>query len=237
VSAEDFLARLAAEPERAALFLDVDGTLAPIVARPEDATVPEETKAELRRLSGRYGLVACVSGRTSEEARRIVGVPELTYVGEHGLELAPEAGRWRQRLEEFAAGIEWPAERKRLSVSYHWRTAPDPEAARLDLERVAEQALAAGLRPRFGRKVLEIRPPVDANKGTAVRTLLEQQALHRALYAGDDSTDLDAFRGLDGLELAVRVAIASAEAPPDLAAAADLVLAGPAALLELLRQL
>jgi trehalose 6-phosphate phosphatase len=237
VAAPDLLSRLAAEPARAALLLDVDGTLAPIVARPEDAAVPEATRDELRRLASRYALVACVSGRMSEDAERIVGVPELVYVGEHGLELAPEAEQWRQRIAEFADGVEWPTERKRLSVSFHWRTAADPEAAQAYLERVAEQARAAGLRPRFGRMVLEIRPPVDANKGTAVRVLLAERGLRRALYAGDDATDLDAFLGLDGLELAVRIAISSTEAPSDLATAADLVLAEPTALLELLRQL
>jgi trehalose 6-phosphate phosphatase len=237
VAAADLLTRLAAEPDRAALLLDVDGTLAPIVARPEDAAVPDETRAELERLMRRYALVACVSGRTSEDAARIVGVPGIVYVGEHGLELAPEAERWRERLAEFADEVEWPAERKRLSVSFHWRTAFDPDAAQAYLERVAERARAADLRPRFGRMVLEIRPPVDANKGTAVRALLEERELRRALYAGDDATDLDAFLGLDGLEIAVRIAISSAEAPSDLAAAADLVLAEPAALLELLRQL
>jgi len=237
MDAEALLARLAAEPGRAALFFDVDGTLAPIVARPEDAAVPEETQANLRRLAGRYALVACVSGRTAEEAKRVVGVPELTYVGEHGLELDPRAERWQRALEEFAEDVDWPAERKRLSISFHWRTANDPQAAETYLARVAEQAAAAGLRPRFGRKVLEIRPPVDADKGTAVRTLLEHYGLHRALYAGDDSTDLDAFLGLDGLELAIRVAISSDEGPSELAAAADLVLGGPEALQELLRRL
>lgn len=235
--AEDLLARLASEPERGAVLLDVDGTLAPIVARPEDAAVPENTRVELRRLASRYALVACVSGRTREDAERIVGIPEIVYVGEHGLELAPEAEQWRRRLAEFVDAVDWPAERKRLSVSFHWRTASDPEAAQAYLERVAERALSAELRPRFGRMVLEIRPPVDADKGTAVRTLLAERGLHRALYAGDDATDLDAFRGLDGLELAVRVAISSAEAPSDLSTAADLVLAEPAALLELLRHL
>jgi trehalose 6-phosphate phosphatase len=116
VAPADLLARLAAEPAGAALLLDVDGTLAPIVARPEDATVPEETRAELERLADRYGLVACVSGRTSEDAKRVVGVESLVYVGEHGLELAPDAEIWRRRVEVFADGIDWPAERKRLTV-------------------------------------------------------------------------------------------------------------------------
>ena len=102
---------------------------------------------------------------------------------------------------------------------------------------MAERARLVGLEPHWGRKVLELRPPVDADKGTAVRSLLGERNLGRALYAGDDSTDLDAFRGLDGLEVAVRVAVVSGEAPRGLREAADLVVESPAELLELLREL
>ena len=235
--ARDSLALLRDAPERAALLLDVDGTLAPIVPRPEDARVPPETRTELERLASRYALVACVSGRTSADARRIVGVERLVYVGTHGLELEPEAERWAAVLREFAAGVPWPVEDKGLTVSFHYRRAPDEEAARAELEEVAERAREAGLRARFGRKVLELLPPIDANKGTAIRRLLGERALRRALYAGDDTTDLDAFRALDGLELAVRVAVASTEGPPELRAAADLVVATPAELVDLLRGL
>jgi trehalose 6-phosphate phosphatase len=234
---EDALARLSEDPALAAVLLDVDGTLAPIVARPELADVPEETRAELRRLVERYALVACVSGRSGEEARRLVGVEGVVYVGVHGLELASEAERWREALRPFAQ-LDWPwLEDKGLTVALHWREAADEQAARAELESVAERAEEAGLEVRWGRKVLELRPPVEADKGTAVRTLLEERGLRRALYAGDNTTDLDAFRGLDGLEVAVRIAVASPEAPPGLREAADLVVASPAELLELLRQL
>src|SRR2546423_10549412 len=136
-----------------------------------------------------------------------------------------------------AAGEQRPAEDKGLSVSFHYRGALDEEAARRELEDVAAAARAAGLRARFGRKVLELLPPIDANKGTAIRRLLGERELRRALYAGDDTTDLDAFRALGGLELAVRVAVASAEGPPELRAAADVVVEDPPALLHLLRTL
>ena len=228
---------LAAEPERAAVLLDVDGTLAPIVARPEDAYVPEETRGELARLAGRYALVACVSGRPRSEVERMVGVAGVAVVGEHGLELAPEAAAWADRVAEFARGVDWPAERKPLSVSFHFRRADDQEAARAYLTRVADAAEAEGLVPRWGRMVLEVRPPVAADKGTAVRTLVTRAGVRRALYAGDDRTDLDAFHGLDGLELGVRVAVGSAEAPPELLAAADLVVDGTDGVLGLLRRL
>ena len=217
--------------------MDVDGTLAPIVPRPELAELPEEARAELRRLVARYGLVACVSGRTGKDARRLVGVDGIVYVGVHGLELAPEADRWRAPLRQFA-GFDWRwVEDKGLTVAFHWREADDEDTARASLEGVAERARALGLEARWGRKVLELRPPVEADKGTAVRALLAERGLRRALYAGDDTTDLDAFRGLDGLDVAVRVALASAESPPGLRESADLVLESPAELLELLRLL
>ena len=231
------MTRFAADPASTALFLDVDGTLAPIVARPELAEVPEETRAEVRRLVDRYALVACVSGRTGEEARRLVGVEGVVYVGVHGLELAPEAESWRDTLQPFAS-LDWPwIEDKGLTVALHWREAGDQDAAHAELGVVADQARAAGLDVRWGRKVLELRPPVAADKGTAVRSLLDERSLRRGLYAGDDTTDLDGFRGLDGCELAVRVAVVSGEAPAGLADAADVVVGSPAELLDVLRGL
>jgi trehalose 6-phosphate phosphatase len=234
----DVLARLAEHPERAALLLDVDGALAPIVPRPEDARVPPETQAELRRLHGRYALVACISGRAGEDAKRVVGVPELVYVGNHGLELEPEAQAWGERLERFLAETDWErTEDKRLSAALHYRDMEDEDAARQALDEIAERARAQGFVARYGRKVLELLPPLDANKGSAVRGLLAERGLRRALYAGDDTTDLDAFRALEELELGVRVAVASSEGPADLRASADIVVDDPAALLVLLREL
>jgi trehalose 6-phosphate phosphatase len=237
VGSEALLRVLAENPAAAAIMLDVDGTLAPIVARPELASVPEPTRAELRRLVARYALVACISGRTGVDAREIVGVDGPVYVGVHGLELAPEAENWRGPLGEFAESVDWPVEDKGLAVVFHYREAEDEEAALAVLRGVADRATALGLRVQFGRKVLEVRPPVAADKGTAVRALLEQRGLRRALYAGDDTTDLDAFRGLDGLDHSVRIAVASAEGPPELREAADIVVESPAALVELLHLL
>jgi trehalose 6-phosphate phosphatase len=235
------IARLAETPERAAVILDVDGTLAPIVSRPEDAAVPAETRAELERIAVRYRLLAFVSGRMGEDARRMVGVDRAEYVGVHGLELAPEAQRWRDPLRELAE-TNWPwgqVEDKRLTVSFHYRNAGDEQAAVAQAEEIAGRARELRLVPRFGRKVLEVRPPVEADKGTAVVQLLREAEVSRALFAGDDTTDLDAFRGLReaGLELAVCVAVASREGPPELVDQADLVVASPQELLELLRQL
>jgi trehalose 6-phosphate phosphatase len=234
----DLLARLAEDPGQAALFLDVDGVLAPIVARPEDAQVPEGTRVELRRLNERYALVACISGRAGADAQRIVGIPELVYVGNHGLELDGGAAEWHARLQQFLVDVNWPAtENKGLTASLHYRGAGDEAAARATLQNVKARAERAGFVARFGRKVLEVLPPLEVNKGTAVRQLLAERNLERALYAGDDTTDLDGFRALDGLDVSVRIAVVSEEGPAELREAADLTVGRPEELLEVLRRL
>jgi trehalose 6-phosphate phosphatase len=234
----DALTRIVAEPSEAALFLDVDGVLAPIVPNPEDSTVPPETRSELARLARKYALVACITGRTGAFARSIVGLDGLRYVGQHGLELHPEAERWSTRVHAFAEAHPWDwQERKPLTVAFHYRLAADQDAARDMLEQVARDALADGLRTKWGRMVLEVLPPIEASKGTAVRELLRESGLQRALYAGDDVTDLDAFDALDGLEAAVRVAVVSSEGPSELGERADLIVGSTHAFRELLEQL
>jgi trehalose 6-phosphate phosphatase len=229
---------LAAEPQRAGLLVDFDGVLAPIVARPGDAYPPPEARRELARLAGRYALVAVVSGRATDDVRRRVDVPGLVYVGSHGLELEPGAEQWREAISTFADEAGWAdTERKGLAVTFHYRRADDEAAAVARLEEIAAGAREAGLAARFGRKVLEVLPPVDANKGTAVRRLLAEAGLRRALVAGDDTTDLDAFHAVDGLEVAVRVAVASDESPPELRSAADIVVADTTEFLALLASL
>jgi trehalose 6-phosphate phosphatase len=242
VNAPVLLVRLRSEPERAAILLDVDGALAPIVPRPEDAAVPAETRAELERLAGKYGLVACITGRPADDARRMVGVDSIEYVGVHGLEADPQARRFTLELEAFAERIPWPwtVENKGgVTLSFHYREAPDEEEAERRVDEVARAAEAAGLTVHRGRKVIEVRPPVRADKGTAVRRLLNGRPLTRALYAGDDTTDLDGFRGLEeaGLEVALKVAVGSQEMNPALLTRAEMVVEGPGELVHVLKTL
>ena len=161
----------------------------------------------------RYALVACVSGRPGDRAREIVGVPELTYVGEHGLELDPEAERWAPLIHAFAAerrlvGRGQAAVRR---VPLPHRAGSGGGAPHARGGRAA--AVAEGFRTRWGRLVLEVLPPLETSKGTAVRRLLATTGATRALYAGDDTTDLDGFAALDGLEVAVRIAVSRPKAP------------------------
>jgi trehalose 6-phosphate phosphatase len=241
MSAPVRLVRFRSEPEKAAVLLDIDGTLAPIVERPEDAAVPDETRSEVERLAGRYGLVACVSGRPTAEARRIVGLDGIEYIGVHGLEGHPGVPKYTPLIERLidTAGWPWRVETKAgVTAAFHYREADDEEAAD-PVERVVETAEALGLAVQRGRKVVEVKPPIDVDKGTAARELLERRGIDRALYAGDDTTDLDAFRGLDeaGLDVVLKVAVASPEMHPRLLTEADLVVDGPGELLYLLRTL
>ena len=245
-------------PEESAVLFDVDGTLAPIVEDPAQASVPEPTRAALRKLAGRFALVACVSGRRSLEARRLVGVEELTYAGNHGLEvLGPgeqeaafdvSLGNRANAAREFVRDLDAETlravglrlEDKGPIQAFHWRGAPSELAAEARAREIAERAQRAGLEPRWGRKVLELRPTANVDKGTAVRRLLERPGLELALFAGDDRTDLDAMHALRSLveggqlRRAVCIGVASEEAPPALAEEVDALVAGPAELVAVL---
>jgi trehalose 6-phosphate phosphatase len=260
VTASDLepLAPLRDRLAEAAVLCDVDGTLAPIVARPEDARLLEGVADALRALRPRVALLGFVSGRALADAARIVGLEDAAYAGNHGMELrlpghaartAPEVAPHLEAIARLAEA--WPPERlagvgvrleeKGPTLSFHRRGAPDPAAADALLARVAENARVAGLVTTTGREVLEVRPPVAIDKGTAVRALLAGSGARLATYLGDDRTDADAWRALrelvaEGvLEHAVGVAAASGEVPPEVHAAADVEVDGPAGALAVLR--
>jgi trehalose 6-phosphate phosphatase len=258
----DSLRPLTDDPERAAIFCDIDGTLAPIVRRPEEAHVREEISLLLSRLGRRYGCVACVSGRPVAEARRLVGVGSIAYAGSHGAELlhagekkpalAPAFASWEGRVRRFVTARQNVRELKLLRIriedkgpieAFHWRGVPDEAAAESWLSNVAQEAEDEGFATHWGRKVLEIRPPVPIDKGQAVRTLIEETRVSGALFAGDDVTDLDAFDALDSLAAAgtlasaVRVGVRSAEGPPAIVERADVVVDGVRGMVDVLAAL
>jgi trehalose 6-phosphate phosphatase len=145
------------------------------------------------------------------------------------------------------------SEDKDAIAAFHWRGAPDEEAAAAAVQEIAHRAQEAGLAIHWGRKVLEVRPPVSLDKGLGVTALLRpssggadgagERPLVAAVYVGDDTTDLDAFRGLralvrsGALQSALCVAVSSDEAPPELAAEADLTVDGTGGVRALLEAL
>jgi trehalose 6-phosphate phosphatase len=226
------------ESGRLVLLLDFDGTLAPIVAHPEMAAMPEATRAALDRLMARPGVtVAVVSGRGLADVRERTAVPGIAYAGNHGMEIEgaglrrthPEALAARPALEAVAAEVgpalaEIPGaflEDKGLTLSVHFRLA-NPE--REDDVR-AIVATAAGTRDDVriteGKKILEVRPRVEWDKGRAVLFLLEQMRPPPdapVLYLGDDRTDEDAFRALAGWSDSAEGVLVAEHPPEDTAA-------------------
>lgn len=255
------LAPLRADPARAAILLDIDGTLAPIVEHAADAQVPEGTRQLLIEVARRYGLVACVSGRQASQARAMVSIGTISYLGSHGAELLragwtearldPELEDWARRIHAFGRQADTADLRRRRVrledkgpiIAFHWRGAPDEREARAAVDELAARAGQAGLHTHWGRKVLEVRPPVRIDKGAGIRLFLDGTGIETALYAGDDVTDLDAFRTLgalveDGqLRHAVRVGVHSDEGPEEITGQADLVVEGTDGVKDLLAAL
>lgn len=255
------LAPLRSNPPGSAVLLDIDGTLSPIVENAADASVPEATRKLLIGISRRYGLVACVSGRRASEARAMVSIGTITYLGSHGAELLesgwtesvldPALEEWVARIEQFRLQSDTAELRRRRVriedkgpiVAFHWRGAADEQGARAAVETLAAQALQDGFEVHWGRKVMEARPPVRIDKGAGICKLLARHRVANALYGGDDTTDLDAFQTLkrlasDGvLESAVCVGVRSEDGPPEIEESADLVVNGTAGMLDLLAAL
>ena len=258
---EELLAPLKAAPDRSAILLDVDGVLAPIVQHADDAHMPESTRRPLIEVARRYGVVACVSGRRASDARRIVSLGSIAYLGSHGSEVlmpgavAPELDRelqaWTRRVQAFTRDayderlrrLRVRLEDKEAIAALHWRGVPDEEEAESAVREVAEAAEKAGFTPHWGRKVLEIRPPVRIDKGAGIVAMLRNRDLAGALYVGDDATDIDAFHGLSELVemgrlgTAVRIGVRSDEGPSALQREADAMVDGTDGVRELLQAL
>jgi trehalose 6-phosphate phosphatase len=248
--AGDALAPLVAHPEASGVVLDFDGTLSPIVTEPAQARPGAGAAEVLVALVARYAVVAVVSGRPVDFLVPLV--PEgVVLSGLYGLEVVrggerhepAQAGVWRQVVAHVSRrstdhGPEgMVVEPKGMSLTLHYRA--HPEAGPAVAEWARRQAARSGLVARPAKMSVELHPPIDSDKGTALEQLVD--GLGAVLYAGDDRGDLPAFDALDRLAArgvaTVRVAVAGAEAPSELVARADLVVDDPAGLVDLLRTL
>ncbi|CAA9424743.1 MAG: Trehalose-6-phosphate phosphatase [uncultured Rubrobacteraceae bacterium] len=246
------------EPGTAAVLTDIDGVLAPIVPTPDMSEVPEELRELLRRLSGRYRVVAGISGRAAEDALRLVGLEEIVYYGNHGfeilrpggeVEIVPEAEPYKEKIEELEEKAREElvplgafVEEKGITASIHYRNV-SPEIGERCREFVEREGERLGLRITTGRGVVEARPPVRADKGTATRKVVEEYEPQKALFMGDDTTDLDAFRELEKMREEgvlgeiLRIGVESEEGPKEIVSEADIVVEGTKGVEETLRAL
>jgi trehalose 6-phosphate phosphatase len=246
---------LAAEPARSGLVLDFDGVLSPIVEDPTASAMPDRVALTLRRLSGRLGLLAVISGRPVAFLEDRVRVPGVPLLGSYGIErsvdgardIDPDAATWTEKIREASRELRellsdspgLRVEEKPVSVAVHWRQAPDYAAAAHEVRRVtARLADETGLRLEPGKLVEELRPPVDVDKGTALTALLNaSEHLKMLAYAGDDLGDAPALRRARDAGGYALVVDHGAETDPRLRALADETFAGTAAFADWLGQL
>jgi trehalose 6-phosphate phosphatase len=243
----------------AGLVTDIDGTISAIAPTPAEAVVEETARRALRRLAERLALVAVMSGRAAAVGAAMVEVPELIYVGNHGMERSHRGAAWTHPGAAAGAGALAAAlaevasaaqeigrdegvivEDKGLSGTVHYRLAPDPEAARAFLLPLAVAAANRhGLVVTEGRLIVELRPNVVVNKGTAVVDLVAEHRLRGIVFLGDDLTDVDAFVALRTLReagevAALRVGVLGAETPPRVREEIDVAVRGVPACVALL---
>jgi trehalose 6-phosphate phosphatase len=244
---------LAEHAARAGVLVDFDGSLAPIIDDPDASRPLPAARDALAALIGRVDLVAVVSGRPVAFLRDRIGLDGVTYVGQYGLQrwvggqvvTDPRVEPYLARVEEIAVAAthELPGvlvERKAgVAVVVHWRRRP--EMADQAAAWVARAAARTALELHPAKMAAELRPPVPVDKGTVVEELCA--GLVAAAFAGDDVGDLAAFDALDRLqgdgrlEHTLRIAVRSAEEPPELDARSDVQVDGPAGLATLLADL
>ncbi len=238
----------------AAVVTDIDGTISAIAPTPAEAMVDPGAHAALALLRERLAEVAVVSGRAPQDGAAMVGLPELTYVGNHGLERIVAGVPWThpvaaamqpaiaaalaeiESAARAAADVPWLiVENKGVTGTIHYRLAPDPVAAVALLEPLARAATGRhDLRLTLGRMILEIRPLLAVNKGTAIRELAHDLGLRGIVFFGDDVTDVDAFRALREMRQAgeastLRVGVLGPETSPAVLAEIDVSVTGVAA--------
>lgn len=240
IDAAEVPAAIAARAPRAGVFLDLDGTLAPIVARPELSRVLPEIPSVLARLVDGLEVVAIVSGRQSHQVRELLDVEGVEIVGTHGLEdVRPMAEEILDEIRAVAAAVGAWVEPKGAAAAVHFRALEDPEAAESTSSgRLAVVAATYDLEVVPGKRILELAPAGRPRKGGAVERIATDRELAAVLFAGDDVGDLDAFAALDRLRTrglwTCAIAAGGRETPAEVLAAADLVLGGPSGVAALL---
>jgi len=229
------------------LITDIDGTISQTAPTPQEAKVSPLCRQYLSALCNRLALVAAISGRPAAEAKNMINIDGMVYIGNHGLE------RWSEGHSEFTqdaqgysrvikAAIEEltpllstkgiSIDNKRVTATIHYRLCQDPQSVERNILAAIENSPhARGLRTIQERMAIDLIPPLKVNKGTATLELIQEYNLHGGIYLGDDVTDIDAFRAIhtasrDSNFQGFSIGIISQEIPETLVAEADFTLNG-----------
>ena len=238
--------KLVAQPP-VGLITDFDGTISPIAPTPQDARISQVCRRFLDSLTLKLALVAVISGRPVTQVRDMVDIDGAVYIGSHGME------RWSYGCAELSSAVRdyVPViellirdvshtitnpgiiiENKGAAVTFHYRLAPDPEAAVTEIMKAIQSSEAAkDLRIIRGKMAIEVIAPVEINKGTATLSLIRDYNLNGAIYLGDDVTDIDAFKALRSASQeagfqGITVAVTGPESPSGLLEEANFTLKG-----------
>lgn len=252
------LIRRLVEQRPCGLLTDIDGTISLIASTPDAARVSAPAREALRLLARQLDLVAVISGRAAADAAALVGLPELIYIGNHGLEVAeagvvqpvPEATAYIPLIDEVLRAAQKRItltgvlfENKGVTAAVHYRLAAQPAQAEQQIGAILYELSAQhGLMLTPGRLVWELRPPLASDKGTAARRLVAEYALCSVIFLGDDRTDADAFRALrelraQGVCATLNVGVAAAETPAVVRELADVMVEGVVGVEQLLAQI
>lgn len=210
-----------------AILTDIDGTISEIAATPEEAVVTLSMKKELSKLKEKFQMVGVISGRSVQNAKAMVGVDGILYIGNHGMEYVnngeifvdPEAVKYLANIKKIAEKLKNSElskikglmfEDKDICISIHYRKCELQEDARKRIMDVINDSIdTSELKLTEGRKLVELKPPISRDKGFIVEKIIEKYDLNRVIYLGDDVTDFDAFKKLKELEKTGKIRTAS----------------------------
>lgn len=222
---------------KTAIITDIDGTISEIAPTPEKAMVTTSMQNELAKLMEKFKIVAVVSGRSALNAREMVGVDGLLYVGNHGMEflkdgklsIHPEVEKYIHEIQEAGEKLKSGDmssleglifEDKGICYTIHYRLCSPSENPREKiLKTLHDDPECKKFNIAEGRQLVELRPPISCDKGTILNNIIEEYKLEKVIYLGDDLTDLDAFDKLTQMENEGKVngtsiLVLSSEIPP-----------------------
>ena len=215
------------EDKNSTIFIDIDGTISEITKTPEKAVVTSSMRNELLKLQEKFQMVGVISGRSVKNARTMVGMEGLLYIGNHGMEylnngeicIDSQAQKYLEDIKKVSRILKNSElsqikglifEDKGICFSIHYRECESPENVHKNILEVISQFMdSSELKVTEGRKIIEIKPPVSQDKGSIIEKIIETYHLNKVIYLGDDITDLDAFNKLRELRKNCNVQSAS----------------------------